>query len=212
MKCCRKYLESWSPCCKVCVLLCRHQNSVHVIWCLMTDFDFSLERLPLFQAGQGAVGSTSCRLLLYVDSSLCFGQIRRGTMSVSRQSNHQFWSFYQKFSLGFLGRSFPLMTAMHTIGASRWQDLFNDVPPWWHHSIDFPTGTSGTSGTRHCLFVVKYHEVVFGAMPAIPLAMPTSGSLSDFLAASWTVAQSTPSMPTSRQVGSFTAGRDCFGD
>ena len=37
--------------------------------------------------------------------------------------------FYQKFSLGFLGRSFPLMTAMHTIGASRWQDLFNDVPP-----------------------------------------------------------------------------------
>ena len=124
--------------------------------------------------------------------------------------------FYQKFSLGFLGRSFPLMTAMHTIGASRWQDLFNDVPPWWHHSIDFPTGTSGTSGTsgtRHCLFVMKYDEVVFvGAMPAIPLAMPTSGSLSDFLAASWTVAQSTPSMPTSRQVGSFTAGRDCFGD
>ena len=67
------------------VLLCRHQNSVHVIWCLMTDFDFSLEWLPLFQAGQGAVGSTSCRLLLYVDSSLCFGQIRKGTMSVSGQ-------------------------------------------------------------------------------------------------------------------------------
>ena len=55
----------------------------------------------------------------------------------------------------------------------------------WHRSSDFKTGTSGTSGTRHCLFVMKYDEVVFvGAMPAIPLAMPTSGSLSDFLAAS----------------------------